>query len=140
MTVPALAVQPFVDAPGGLTDRREVHRARAGSVARPRRVNVGVAPQATPRRPPARAIERAGLGAVKGGRACSAAVELGQARNEGAAWRLTDRGVAVVLVVSAMIMAAAISVVGLTAMRVTGDGYRADLAQRAHAPVVVWEG
>ena len=39
-------------------------------------------------------------------------------------WRLTDRGVAVVLVVGLMIMVAALTVVGLTAMSVTGDGYQ----------------
>lgn len=38
--------------------------------------------------------------------------------------RLTDRGIAVVLVVGLMIMVAALTVVGLTAMKVTGDGYR----------------
>ena len=38
-------------------------------------------------------------------------------------WRLTDRGIAVILVVSLMIVIAALAVVGLTALRVTGDGY-----------------
>jgi hypothetical protein len=36
--------------------------------------------------------------------------------------RLTDRGVAVILVAGAMIVVAAVAVVGLTALRVTGDG------------------
>ena len=35
-------------------------------------------------------------------------------------WRLTDRGIAVVLVIAAMILTAAIAVIGLTAVRVTG--------------------
>ena len=40
------------------------------------------------------------------------------------AWRLTDRGVATVLVVGLMIMVAALTVVGLTAFRVTGGTYQ----------------
>jgi hypothetical protein len=43
-------------------------------------------------------------------------------------WRLTDRGVAVVLVIGLMIMVAALTVVGLTAMSVTGDGYQATVS------------
>jgi hypothetical protein len=39
-------------------------------------------------------------------------------------WRLTDRGIAVVLVIGLMIMVAALAVVGLTAARVTGEGYQ----------------
>lgn len=38
-------------------------------------------------------------------------------------WRLTERGIAVVLVAALMIVVAALTVVGLTALRVTGDGY-----------------
>jgi hypothetical protein len=34
-------------------------------------------------------------------------------------WRLTDRGIAVVLVIAAMILTAAIAVIGITAARVT---------------------
>jgi len=41
-----------------------------------------------------------------------------------ATWRLTDRGVAVVLVLGLMIMVAALTVVGLTAVTVTSDGYQ----------------
>lgn len=40
------------------------------------------------------------------------------------AWRLTERGVAVVLVTGLMIMVAALTVVGLTAVKVTGAGYQ----------------
>jgi hypothetical protein len=39
-------------------------------------------------------------------------------------WRLTDRGIAVVLVIGLMIMVAALTVVGLTAAKVTGEGYQ----------------
>ncbi len=44
------------------------------------------------------------------------------------AWQLTDRGVAVLLVVGLMIMVAALTVVGLTAVTVTGEGYRATVS------------
>jgi hypothetical protein len=40
-------------------------------------------------------------------------------------WRLTDRGIAVVLVIAVMILTAASVVIGLTAARVTGPDYRA---------------
>lgn len=43
-------------------------------------------------------------------------------------WQLTDRGVAVLLVVGLMIMVAALTVVGLTAITVTGEGYRATVS------------
>jgi hypothetical protein len=48
-----------------------------------------------------------------------------------ASWRLTDRGVAVVLVIGLMIMVAALTVIGLTAVRVTGPDYRPDVASLA---------
>jgi hypothetical protein len=38
-------------------------------------------------------------------------------------WRLTDRGIALVLVLAVMITVAAVTVIGLTAWRVTGDDY-----------------
>ena len=44
------------------------------------------------------------------------------------AWQLTDRGVAVLLVAGLMIMVAALTVVGLTAVTVTGEGYRATVS------------
>ena len=37
-------------------------------------------------------------------------------------WRLTDRGIAIVLILTAMIVMAAVTVIGLTAWRVTGSG------------------
>ena len=42
-----------------------------------------------------------------------------------APWPLTDRGIALVLVLTAMIVLAAVTVIGLTAWRVTGPGYQA---------------
>jgi hypothetical protein len=45
-------------------------------------------------------------------------------------WRLTDRGIALVLVLTAMIVLAAVTVIGLTAWRVTSPGYQAgDVSQ-----------
>lgn len=44
---------------------------------------------------------------------------------DSATWRLTDRGIAVVLVLAAMILVAAVTVVGLTAWQVTGPGEQA---------------
>lgn len=38
-------------------------------------------------------------------------------------WRLTDRGIALVLVTGLLIVTAALAVVGLTAVRVTGERY-----------------
>ena len=43
-------------------------------------------------------------------------------------WQLTERGVAVLLVAGLMIMVAALTVVGLTAITVTGEGYRATVS------------
>jgi hypothetical protein len=42
-----------------------------------------------------------------------------------APWRLTDRGIALVLALAAVIVMAAVTVIGLTAWRVTGPGYQA---------------
>jgi hypothetical protein len=39
-------------------------------------------------------------------------------------WRLTDRGIALILALTAMIVIAAVTVIGLTAWRVTGPGYQ----------------
>ena len=40
-------------------------------------------------------------------------------------WRLTDRGIALILALAAVIVMAAVTVIGLTAWRVTGPGYQA---------------
>ncbi len=39
-------------------------------------------------------------------------------------WRLTDRGIALVLILTAILVVAAVTVIGLTAWRVTGPGYQ----------------
>ena len=46
-----------------------------------------------------------------------------------AEWRLTDRGIAVVMALAAMILTAALVVIGLTAVRVTSIDHRADFAE-----------
>lgn len=50
-----------------------------------------------------------------------------QVRPEGgdiSTWRLTDRGIAVVMLLAAMIVVAAVTVIGLTAWQVTGPGHQ----------------
>ena len=47
-----------------------------------------------------------------------------RAPNRQAAWRLTDRGIAVVMVIAAMILTTALIVIGLTVVRVTEPDYR----------------
>ena len=42
-------------------------------------------------------------------------------------WHLTDRGIAVTMVIAAMILTAALVVIGLTAVRVTSTDYNAGL-------------
>jgi hypothetical protein len=56
-----------------------------------------------------------------------------RAPNRQADWRLTDRGIAVVMVIAAMILTAALVVIGLTVVRVTGPDYRADFEESAQA-------
>lgn len=86
---------------------------------RTRRPGPGVGPVARPRRlrfvapPPARA------GACR--EVDPAAVVRSEARPT--TWRLTERGLAVVLVVAAALVAASVAVVALTALRVTGESY-----------------
>jgi len=47
-------------------------------------------------------------------------------RATSANWQLTDRGIAVVMVIVALIMAAALAVIGLTVLRVTSGDYGSD--------------
>jgi hypothetical protein len=48
-------------------------------------------------------------------------------------WRLTDRGIVVVMVIAAMILTVAIGVIGLTAVRVTSPGGDAGLQESRQA-------
>jgi hypothetical protein len=47
-------------------------------------------------------------------------------------WRLTDRGIAVVMVIAAMILTVALAVIGVTALRVTGPDYSTDVLKSQH--------
>jgi hypothetical protein len=49
-------------------------------------------------------------------------------------WRLTDRGIVLVMLLAAMILTAAIAVIGVTAVRVTGPGgdIARDESRQAH--------
>jgi len=74
-----------------------------------------------------------GPGTVRRAQACSLpAPEVSAApltsMSSAPTWRLTERGVAAVLVVGLMIMVAALTVVGLTAVKVTGAGYQATVS------------
>jgi hypothetical protein len=86
-----------------------------------RRTGRGTGPQARPDRPLA--------GGTRVLRPQSCAVEapaVSVAANPG--WRLTERGIALVLVTGLLVVTAALTVVGLTALRVTGERY-ADVGQ-----------
>jgi hypothetical protein len=48
-------------------------------------------------------------------------------------WRLTDRGIAVVMMIAAIIMTVAIAVIGVTAVRVTSPGGDAGLHEARQA-------
>ena len=49
-------------------------------------------------------------------------------------WKLTDRGIAVVVLIAAVILTAALAVIGMTAVRVTSADYnaRSQQSQQAH--------
>ena len=49
-------------------------------------------------------------------------------------WKLTDRGIAAIMVLAAVILIAALTVIGMTAVRVTGADYnaRSQASQQAH--------
>jgi hypothetical protein len=51
-----------------------------------------------------------------------------EAPTASADWQLTDRGIAVIMALAAMILTAALVVIGLTAVRVTSTDHRADFA------------
>lgn len=111
-------------------DVRELRRSPAPTRTAPRRRGPGVGPGAHPRR--LRFTAPAVRGTSSGPRACTPAPTTAPAAR---VWRLTDRGLTVVLVVAAALVAASIAVVGLTALRVTSDTYRP--THVATAPVLV---
>jgi hypothetical protein len=73
-------------------------------------------PLARPKGLPPMPPSRLGDGAVRGCRVDAVSQASGS-------WRLTDRGIALVLVLTALIVLAAVTVIGLTAWRVTSPGY-----------------
>ncbi len=100
---------------------------------RPVRPGPGTGPASAPRRlrftAPAANATRA---------ACSPVlpvVRAPQPRSRRSTWHLTERGLAVVLVLAAALVAASVAVVALTAVRVTGESYHP--AQTTSAPVVL---
>lgn len=97
------------------------------SPARPSRNGRGTAPRLRPAALPAPTIAPAGE--TTPARACRPApIDRREppacAASPVSSWRLTERGIAVVLVLVAMVAVAALAVVVPTAVRVTGDNYR----------------
>lgn len=97
--------------------------APAQAPGRPRRrTGRSSGPQARPSRPVT--LAPAGRARVLRPQACTVeapTVALGTPRPT--VWRLTERGIALVLVTGLLIVTAAVTVIGLTALRVTGDSY-----------------
>jgi hypothetical protein len=122
--------EPVLDRPS--TDVRVGRPGTAPARTTPRRPGPGVGPDARPRR--VRFTAPAVPGGRPGSRACRPAPAA--AATSARTWHLTDRGMAVVLVVAAALVAASIAVVGLTALRVTGESYQA-ARTTASAPVLV---
>jgi hypothetical protein len=89
---------------------------------RPRRVGRGAGPESRPPRP---------LGVPRGvgpsstrPQSCTVSAPSRAEPAPGSRWRLTERGIALVLVTGLLIVAASLAVIGLTALRVTGDLYQ----------------
>jgi hypothetical protein len=80
-----------------------------GAVTVPSRSYVGVAKPREVARPYPTAV-----------RAC----RVGTDSRSATSWRLTDRGIALVLTLAALLVVAAVTVIGLTAWRVTSHGYQ----------------
>lgn len=91
---------------------------------RSRRPSRGSARQGSPLAQPRTAVPGPRVRAPQpaGVRACRA--EVVPVRDLDVEWRLTGRGVAVIMVVGLLIAAAALTVIGATVVRVTSDDYR----------------
>lgn len=131
-----------LEAPAGSATPRRTARASSTTTTAPvrpvRRTGRGTGPEARPaRRLEAPPVIQSRRGASSQG--CSVTTPLATApraqRAEGAHWRLTDRGIALVLVTGLLIAAAALAVVGLTAIRVTGERYHHDGQSAVVQPV-----
>ena len=126
--------EPVLDRPAAA--ERAVRATPAPTRTSPRRPGPGVGPTARPRR--LRFVAPAVMRTPSGPRACEVAPAPAQVhapRPSGQTWRLTERGLAVVLVMAAALVAASIAVVGLTALRVTSESYHP--GHVAAAPVLV---
>ncbi|MGI3783464.1 MAG: hypothetical protein ACRYG2_22090 [Janthinobacterium lividum] len=123
--------EPVTDRP--TADARTGRPSPAPTRTTPRRPGPGVGPTARPRR--LRFTAPAVAGTTSGSRACEASPVAAAAAPTDRTWRLTDRGLAVVLVVAAALVAASIAVVGLTALRVTSESYQP--SHVSAAPVLV---
>lgn len=117
-----------LEAPVGAATPDRAARASATTTVpvRPgRRAGRGTGPKARPAR--RRAAPPVVRSAGTPSHGCSVAAPLPVAprvpRAEQAQWQLTDRGIALVLVTGLLIAAAALAVVGLTAIRVTSERY-----------------
>jgi hypothetical protein len=86
-----------------------------------RRSGRSTGPSARPPRPLATPVLRSGAGGAT--RSCSVAAPAPLAPTR--SWRLTDRAIALVLVTGLLVVTAALAVVGLTAVRVTGERFHA---------------
>ena len=113
-----------VPGPSSLAGRQteQPDRVRPG-----RRTGRGARPQARPDQvlPAPRALVAPGV------RGCAPAAPARARIRARTRWRLTERGIAVVLVSLAMIATAALAVVSLTALRVTSGGYHPGTGQYA---------
>ena len=103
----------------------EIHRPAPSGRARvdPRRRGLGTGRRNGPWARPTHAVPAPTL--TKPQRSTVQACQLEATAGAQLGWRLTDRGIAVIMVVGMMIVTAALSVVGLTAVRVTSTDYPA---------------
>jgi ferric-dicitrate binding protein FerR (iron transport regulator) len=116
---PGIGLSPLARRQIGLPDK-----VRPG-----RRAGRGARPQARPDQslPAPRSLLAAGAKV----RACAPPAPARARIGASTRWRLTERGIAVVLVSLAMIAAAALAVVSLTALRVTSGEYQTGAGQYA---------
>ena len=121
MNVSTLEAPQGVTAVGQPSAAQRSATAPTRTPARPgRRTGRGTGPQARP----ARGVPAAPLSRSRALRsqACTVEAPTPLAAPSGG-WRLTERGIALVLVTGLLIVTAALTVVGLTALRVTGERY-----------------
>ena len=121
----------------GSTARVPGPNSRTSPELRPGRTRRGPGRALRPPARPGRAVPGPDLSrrGRPGIRACAAPVATSAPADEsGAGWRLTERGIAVVLVTAAMIITAAVAVIALTALRVTGENYQSYGQSALHRP------